>query len=169
MINQEKFYTPSEHPDGTTKLRMWNNIQRELYNRKSSLFSIQDRRSFLYGIAAAFLLYFASVGVYTTIKHTQENAKPGVVRLDEAYQSAIKDFETIIPQMVSGTAINDNDKQYIEVRKEELRKIDDAIFNFKKEIGGGDCSPLSQLRLRQLYSMKLTVLQELIDKGEKEL
>ncbi len=169
MIEKDKFYTPSELPDDSTTSRMWNTIEDELHPKKTSLFSVVDRRSFLYGIAASFILYFAIVGVYTTIQRTQEKAKPELVRLDEAYQSAIKDFETIIPQLLSASVTSEKDKQYVEVRREELRKLDEAITTFKKEIGGVDCSPLSQLRLRQLYSMKLTVLQELIDKGEKEL
>jgi len=169
MIQPDTFYQPDDHPSKQSKIRMWSAIQRETGSRKGSVFAIADFRSFAYGIAAAALLYFASVGVYSTVRQSFENSKPQVVRLDEAYQSAIEDIEKFVPQVTYSNAITEPDKNYLEDRKDQLKKIDLAIEEFKHDIGSGDCSPRTQQRLRQLYSMKLSVLQELIDKGEKVL
>ncbi|TAK53089.1 MAG: hypothetical protein EPO24_14830 [Bacteroidetes bacterium] len=169
MIQPETFYEDNEHPGTSSKHRMWKHIQRETRTPGGSVFFIADGRSFIYGIAAAVILYFTSVGAYTTIMRSLENAKPEILRLDEAYQSAIEDFEKIVPQVAYSSATSDRERNYLEVRKEQLQKIDAAITALRKEIGGGDVSPLARKQLRQLYVLKLTVLQELVDKGEIEL
>ncbi|MBI3189130.1 MAG: hypothetical protein HYZ33_00625 [Ignavibacteriales bacterium] len=169
MMKPEQFYNQQEHTDSESKKRMWQTIRKETKPPSSSLLCIESKRSFFFGIAAAILLYFTSVGIFTTIRQTIENGKPQAIRFSEAYQSAIEDFENVIPQLVSSTAISEKDKSYLQVRKEQLAKIDAAINSFEKEHRGRDVSPLIQQRLRQLYSMKLQVLQQLIDKGEIEL
>ncbi len=169
MISQEQFYKQDDYPDIPSKKRMWKAIKQGVRQPAASLFHIESRRSFLYGIAATVLLYFTSVGVYTTMKQSIEKGKPQAIRFSEAYRAAIEDFESVVPQFVNSGSINEQERSYIQVRKEQLSKIDAAIKSFQEEHGGADVSPLIQQRLRQLYSMKLQVLQQLIDKGEIEL
>ena len=54
-------------------------------------------------------------------------------------------------------------------RLAQVRKIDEAIGALRSTTGDGDLSPLLQRRLRQLYSLKLQALQQLIENGEWEL
>ncbi|MBI3194812.1 MAG: hypothetical protein HYZ34_10165 [Ignavibacteriae bacterium] len=169
MISQEQFYHQHEHPDSKSKERMWKAIRSQIRQPGASLLYIESKRSFIYGIAAALLLYFTSVGVYITIGQAIESGKPQEVRFNEAYQSAIQDFEKVLPQLTNGMFANEKERDYVRVRKEQLAKIDAAIMSFLSERGKGDVSPLAQSRLRNLYSMKLQVLQQLINQGEIEL
>ncbi|MBI5215316.1 MAG: hypothetical protein HY960_06145 [Ignavibacteriae bacterium] len=162
----EQFYSQHEHPDNETKTRMWRHIKKETTAPSSSLLYIESKRSFIYGIAAAVLLYFTSVGIYSTIQQKIENGKPQEVRFNEAYQSAIQDFEQVLPNLINGSFANEKEREYVQVRKEQLAKIDAAIATFYSERGTGDITPLAQSRLRNLYSMKLQVLQQMIDQGE---
>lgn len=167
MITPEQFYPHDDRPDDMNRRRMWTAIQRGI--SPSSLFTILDRRSFLFGVAAAVLLYFTVIGVSTSIREAMNSAKPQAVRLDEAYQSAIEEFERLVPAMAYNSTISKNDKNYVETRKQQINNIDLAIAGLKSEMQGGDLSPLKQQRLRQLYGMKLNVLQQLINYGEIEL
>jgi hypothetical protein len=167
MIRKEEFYR--ETADKPTRQRMWSAIRREIHPPRAAMFAIGDLRSFCYGGIAAALLYFAGVGLVATVRERANDAKPRAVRLDEAYQSAIEDFEKIVPAMATGGATAPNGGSYVEGRKQQLASISAAIAALKSEMQLGDLSPLKQQRLRQLYGMKLTVLQQLIDQGEFEL
>jgi hypothetical protein len=169
MIDPGKFYTHDELPDRSAKTRMWQNITRELRHAKYPLSYVIDKRSFLWGVAASVIIYFTSVGIYTTVKQSVQNSRPDVVKLDAAYQSAINEFERVIPQTVSNTGADPNAKNYIVVRKEQLSKINEAIAGLRSESAGADLSSLKQKKLRELYGMKLKVLQEMIENGEIEL
>jgi hypothetical protein len=166
MITQDKFYSKEDHPTSESRTRMWNNINRELPKRKGSFLHIMDKRSFIYGIAASFILYFTALGVVGTIKQTIEQSQPQVVKVDNAYQSAIREFEKIAPQVKYTAAANRTGQDYASVRKDQLDNLDATIESLRKETPSGDLSPLLQTRLRQLYSMKLQILQDMIENGE---
>ena len=91
------------------------------------------------------------------------------MKLDAAYQSAIEEFERVVPQIVSIGGNNPGEINYFTIRKEQLLKIDDAIAGLRSESSGSDLSSLKQKKLRELYSMKLKVLQEMVENGEIEL
>jgi hypothetical protein len=169
MIKPEQFYQQNDLPDKGTKARMWRNIRNATQRPAFSFLSIADKRSFIWGMAASVIMYFASVGIYTTVRQSVQNSRPQVVRLDAAYQSAIKEFENVVPQIVSNVGTNPGGASYVAVRKEQLLKIDGAITGLKMESTGADLSSLKQKKLRELYSMKLKVLQEMIENGEIEL
>jgi len=166
MIKPDKYYSKEDHPTSQSKKRMWYNISRKLASRKSSFLFIPDKRSFIYGIAASFILYFAVLGIADRIKQTIEQSQPQVVKVDKAYQSAIREFEKIAPQVKYTAATNRTGQDYASVRKEQLDNLDATIESLRKETPFGDLSPLLQTRLRQLYSMKLQILQDMIENGE---
>lgn len=166
MIKPDRFYKKEDNPTNQSKIRMWNDIIRELPKRKGSLLHIPDKRSFIYGIAALFILYFAALGVMGTIKQTIEQSQPQVVKVDKAYQSAIREFEKIAPHVKYTTAANRTGQDYASLRQEQLDNLDATIESLRKETPSGDLSPLLQTRLRQLYSMKLQILQDMIENGE---
>ncbi|MFI5252213.1 MAG: hypothetical protein ACHQQQ_07255 [Bacteroidota bacterium] len=169
MITPEKFYDKTDLPDRARKIRMWQNIRQEIHKPKFLSLYVADTRSFIWGMAAAVLIYFASVGVYTTVRQSIQNSQPQVVRLDAAYQSAIKEFENVVPIAGAGGSANPGEVNYITLRKDQLSKIDGAITGLKSESMGADLSTLKQQKLRELYTMKLKVLQEMIENGEVEL
>ncbi|MBI4810376.1 MAG: hypothetical protein HY800_02830 [Ignavibacteriales bacterium] len=127
MITPDKFYNKADRLTNESRNRMWKNINRELPNRKGSFIHIPDRRSFFYGIAASFILYFSTLGVVGTINKAIEQSQPSVVKIDKAYQSAIHEFEKLTPQ-VKYTAVADRAEQdYVSVRKEQLDNLDATI------------------------------------------
>ena len=60
-------------------------------------------------------------------------------------------------------------EEILSTREDQLRSLDAAIVDLKNEVNGHDLSPLKRARLRQLYSLKLRVIQEMIEQGEIEL
>jgi hypothetical protein len=166
MIQPESFYQDNDYPDPKRKRRMWQAIESETQPRKRRFVLIADARSFAYGIAASVVLYFASVGVYNTVRDSMMKSAPADVRLDAAYRSAVRDLEDVVPEAVSQMKTGDNMKEYVDLSTMQLREIDSAIVSLRSEIREGDLSPMKQQRLRHLYSTKLKVLEEMIERGE---
>jgi len=169
MIEPEKYYDADDLPGRPAKTKMWKEIKSRTGKKKVISFFVADSRSFIWGMAASVLIYFSGVGIYTTLKQSIQNSRPEVVRFDDAYQSAIREFERVVPQVVSNPEGQSKEMKYLSIRKEELSKIDAAIVSLKAESSGIDLSPLKQRKLRELYSMKLRVLQDMIENGEIEL
>lgn len=169
MINQEQFYKESDYPSGDRRKKMWGTIEREIRPEKKSFLFVQDRMSFVYGIAASVILYFTAVGVVSTVRNSIANAQPEVVRLDEAYRSAIEQFEQVAQRDVVASTGDPRVASYISAREEQLQKLNSAINELRLETKHSDVSPLKQKRLRQLYSLKLHILQEMVENGEIDL
>ncbi|MBI3585735.1 MAG: hypothetical protein HY088_01230 [Ignavibacteriales bacterium] len=167
-MKPEEYYQPNDLPDNTTKSILWHAIEKEIAPHRFSLFAINDKRSFAYGIAAALVLYLSTVGAFTLIKQLIENGQPSVVQVDKAYQSAIYEFEKVMPRVttISGSPQNSD---VLLARKDQLKLLDTAINEFKSETQNTDLSPLKRTKLRQLYSLKLQILQQMIENGEIEL
>ncbi|HAL57216.1 MAG TPA: hypothetical protein DCP63_12295 [Bacteroidetes bacterium] len=170
MIRPDEFYKPDEHLDRPTKRRIWISIQKRIPAKRPLLFFINDRRSFAYGMAATVLVYLASVGAITVARRTIENAQPTAIQVDKAYQTAISEFERFVPSVASAPSYNQIPKQgELVARNDQLRMLDEAIVALRNETNGNDVSPMKRSRLRQLYSMKLHILQQMIEQGEIEL
>jgi hypothetical protein len=166
MIAPDNFYDPTEKPSDKLKKRMWNAIQREIIHPEKKMLFILDRTSFVYGAIASLALVFTCVGIYATMSRFIDSSKPESIRLESAYESAIRQFERFVPAAANAGA---EDTKSIWTRKEQLTYLDAAIGELKRDLNGNDLSPLKRARLRQLYSVKLAVLQEMIEKGEIEL
>ncbi len=169
MINPEQFYGSGDTPSHERRRKMWNTIEEEIIGKKKSFLFIPDRISFVYGIAASVILYFTAIGVASTVRNAVADSKPEVVRLDEAYRSAIEQFERVVPLSVASSMQDEERATYLSSRKAQLQKLDNAINELRQETRNADLSPLKQKRLRQLYSLKLRVLQEMMENGEIEL
>lgn len=158
MISPDRFYAGDATPSEETKKRIWRNVKKELISPKWPRFLLAERRSFLLGMAASLLLYFSAVGIVSTIRDSFRKSQPSAVRLDEAYMNAIREFEQVIPHPVSAG-------EYVSTRQDQLAKLNAAIATLWQDAARGDLSPLKQLRLRQLYGMKLQTLQSMIENG----
>ncbi len=169
MIDKSKFYSDDDSPTKKQQKKIWNGINRNINPREKIFLHINDMRSFYYGIAASVLFIFASIGAYTTAKNILYDMKPEEMKLDNAYQSAIHEFQKVVPSFELASQKSENIKAFVNLKEEQLRFIDENISIIKGETGTTDLSPLKQLRLRQLYATKLKVLQEIIDKGEIDI
>ncbi len=169
MLDKSKFYSENDEPTRHEQKEIWKGINRNINPQRKMIFRISDMRSFYYGIAASFLFIFASIGVYTSAKNVLYNMKPEEVKLDNAYQSAIREFQKVVPSFELASQKSENVKAFVNLKEEQLKYLDENISIIKSETGTTDLSPLKQLRLRQLYAAKLKVLQEIIDKGEIDI
>lgn len=169
MIRPEDFYRSDETLDRSRRKAIWRAIEASLgkVGVKSIAF-IPDRRSFLFGVAAAVIVYFASVGVLTTVRKAIEHSTPEAIRLDDAYETAIEGFEKIVPSVSAGAAGNRGAEEYLSTRRSQLEGLDAAIDAMRKETPGADLSPLKRKRLRELYGLKLRILQEIVEDGNVE-
>jgi len=169
MIEKLKFYSENDNPSKNQQKKIWKGINRSITPGKKLIFRISDMRSFYYGMAASFLFIFASIGVYTTAKNVLYNMKPEEVKLDNAYQSAIKEFQKVVPSYEHASQKSENIKVFVNMKEEQLKYLDENIAAIRKETGTTDLSPLKQMYLRQLYAAKLKVLQEIIGTGEIDI
>ena len=169
IIGQEKYYSNEDMPDRKTQNKMWNEIQKEIHLSKRTLFMIPDRRSFLYGLAASLLIYLSSVGIYHLASDFIERSQPPVVRIDNAYTSAIMEFERVIPIATPAVTQFQHSLGRKKVWEEQLKLLDNAINELRNETNHNDCSLLKQARLRSLYNMKLQIFQKMIEQGDIEL
>lgn len=166
-MKAEQFYTDDDRPSREAKKRMWAIISRST-GQSHILFAVRDSRSFFAGMAAAALLLLSGTGLYFLANHFVESRQPREVRFDDAYRSAIKEFEEILPSPVQVSSVETNGGR-LESRIQQLALIDAAITELRLGIARTDVSPLKRSRLRQLYSMKLRVLQDIIEQGDMEL
>ena len=169
MIDPKDFYASHDEPSRRTIHAIWSAVEKTVAPGKTPIFFIRDVRSFAYGIAAAFLLYSSSIGVWQVVKQGVEAGQPTELKLDEAYLSAIGELERVIPVAASSQQQTSELVKALTARKEQLRLLDEAITGLRLETGNNDLSPMKHSRLRQLYSLKLQVIQQMIEHGEIEL
>ncbi|MFH0989331.1 MAG: hypothetical protein V1799_04855 [bacterium] len=169
MIHPDEFYNPEDCPAPDRREMMWNRIASRFLPAKRGLFSVLDRRSFLYGAAAMIVLYLSLTGAYHTLRGMIDNSQPTVLKLDHAYQSAITEFERVLPAVANTQSQVEPILGQMKARKEQIRLLDDTIQMLRTEANGVDLSPTKRSRLRELYSMKLQILQQMIEQGEIEL
>lgn len=161
----ENFYTDDDMPNQAAKKRMWSGIQDSLPNKKVTVLSV-DRRSFIYGMVASFIVVFCSVGAYTTYRQIFSNGEKGAVKAEKAYQVAIKEFERAVPASEEHNTVN---SEILEERKKHIALIDEEIANVHREFSSADQADIKQSKLRRLYRMKLSILLNMVENGEMEL
>jgi hypothetical protein len=169
MIRSEDFYTSGDSPGKRNIAGMWRRIQRQAAPLQSDTWFVSDRRSFMFGMAATIVLGLALVGAGTLARQTFENAQPQPIRLEQAYVSAINEFEHVLPFVTAKVSQIPQSKEELTQRAQQLSLVDAAIGQLRLQTNGTDMSPLIRVRLRQLYAMKLQILQQMIEKGEIEL
>lgn len=166
-MKPEHFYRDDDHPSRHAKARMWAAISKST-KQSRIVFTVRDSRSFFAGMAAAAVLLLSGSGLYSLVNQFVESRQPKEVRFDDAYRSAIKEFENILPSPVQVSSVETNSGR-LQSRLEHLALIDSAITELRADIARTDLSPVKRSRLRQLYSMKLQVLQDIIQQGDMEL
>lgn len=167
MIDPNAFYAKNDLPDDKTKQSMWSGIKRSLFPARTAPSFVFEKRSFAYGMAASFILIFSCVGIYSTIVRIIEVAQPQEIRMESAYQTAIREFENVALSSDSrGASSGKHDLTAIQTI--QLQYLNDAINELRQETRSNDLSPLKRLRLHELYNMKLKLLQEMIQQGDIE-
>ena len=166
MISPNDFYADREHPTRNETKAMWDRIGPSVPSSRPSLWRGLERRSFVFGMAAAIVLMFATVGVYTTLRNAIEVAQPAAVQIDRAYQSAIDEFEKVAVRYDAASPATGATTDLAASRQEQLSILETAISALRSETNSHDISPLMRSRLRELYSKKLALLQVMVEQGD---
>ena len=169
MIDPNEFYGTPNSPSEDSKSRMWETIESRIIPPVHKRLFALERRSFLYGIAAAIILGFTSIGIYVTVKNSIDYAQPPVVRIDRAYQSAIHEFEKVSLDLDVTDSTLPSHAEVRASRQEQLRELETAIAELRVDTRPSDLSPLKQTKLRELYAKKLSLLQTMLEQGDLEL
>jgi hypothetical protein len=169
MIRPEDFYTSDDSPRRRNIAGIWRRIQRQASPLKPDTWFVSDGRSFMFGMASTIVVGLALVGAWTLARQTFENGQPQPIRLEQAYVSAINEFEHVLPFVTAKLSQIPHSKEELTQRSQQLSLVDAAIVQLRLQTNGSDMSPLIRVRLRQLYAMKLQILQQMIEKGEIEL
>jgi hypothetical protein len=162
-----EFYKKSDSPDFKTRLRMWNSVRREIRKEKQSYYGL-DFRSFSLGMAAAVILFFSFIGIRSTVLNFIESKRPLDERINRVYDETIDKLENKLPMVLSGKKKSVNVDDLIEVQLEGLESINDAIVDLKLNQDSYNQSPVKQRRLRELYKMKLEIINAIIAIEENE-
>lgn len=162
MIDKKEFYGNEATIPFRSKSRMWKNIKNELKPGHSGFFASIEYRSFAFGMAAAVILFFTSVGIKTTWENYMETRIPVNQKINTVYTDAIGKFESTLPVLVKGAVKSNRQERLLAVKKEELETIDEAIKLLNNDLAKNDNSPLIQSKLRELYGMKLKVIGEIL-------
>jgi len=164
MTTPQEFYSPSEEPTRREHDAMWRRISGGFAPSERQHLLTFERRSFLFGMAATLVLMFAVVGVYTTVNTAIEKAQPAAVQIDNAYRSAIDEFEKVAVRYDRPGA-----SDLATSRQNQLQLLESAIGSLRSETNSHDISPMMRSRLRELYSKKLALLQVMVEQGDIEL
>lgn len=168
MISPEDFYEAADHPAPEVRRKLWKMIERQLPHKRPPLFIIPDRRSFIFGIAASVVLYLASMGAIQVVRQTSERSQEPALKLDRAYQSAIRELESVVPHFAMQAKSADRSGQ-VASWEQQLGLVSTAITDLRHEIETKGPSTIKLTRLRELYTLKLQVLQSMIEHGDMEL
>jgi hypothetical protein len=169
MIEPNDFYSHEDGPAAKSRSAMWRRIRRSSPGLRRETVLIADTRSFLYGMAATLVIGLALLGAWTLARQSFENAQPTPLRLEQAYVSAIHEFERVVPAVATKSANQPRLAGQLRSRQEQLNLINAAIADLRRETNGKDLSPMKRDNLRGLYSQELKILQEMIEEGEIEL
>jgi hypothetical protein len=169
MIKPDDFYSRGDTPGEKQKEAMWAAIKRHTTAPSSVTSFVWDRRSFAFGMAASLILGLALYGGWSILREALEASRPQPLRLERAYVSAIREFEQILPTSGGDQSQSTRAVGQLTKRKEQLELVDRAITDLRLQTNGTDLSPLKRDKLRQLYGMKLQILQQMIEEGEIEI
>ncbi len=168
MITPGQFYSKEDEPRPEERSAMWNRIARKIGAPRPAAIFVFDRKSFVYGMAASFVLIFAAAGVYSVVERIAERSRPPEIRADKAYQSAIVEFEELVAS-ASTVAVSPGEEELTRLQRSRLEYVNRAITQLKDELNTRDLSPLKRRRLLELYTVKLSLLQEIVRRGGMEL
>lgn len=160
-------YTPSDLPDPTEKKEMWNQISDSLHEEKAPVLSLHWR-SFWIGNAAAILIGFALVGLFSTGKILMKDDQK-IPLNDQMYQtltSATDQLKDITPMLIEQAS--EPRKMSIESTAMAIEEIDRLINEIRDDMLINGVTPIKQHNLKRLYATKLDFYKDLLLKEDNE-
>lgn len=158
-MDKQKIYPDIDSPTELEQKKMWSAIQPHLsptINLKSSF----HWRSFWIGNAAALLLLFAGVGVYSTVNYMFGEPRQSTERMYTALSTATDQLKEITPILIEQA--ESQNKSSIESTAEAIAEIDQLIEELKTDMLLHGATPSKQSNLKQLYATKLDFYRDLL-------
>ncbi len=162
MKQQNKFYERNESPDSELSKKMWNEIEKNIIsNRKEFNFTI-ERKSFTIGFSAAAIFVLIIFNLYAFLSNIAFNNEPEIMKINRTYSKTISRMEILLPASLFDENQSINLDEQLVANLENLNGVNQAINELYSDFSSQDLSLIKQERLRNLYKMKLDVLESLI-------
>lgn len=158
-MDKQKIYPDIDSPTGQEKEKMWSAIQSHLspiINPENSF----HWRSFWIGNAAALLLLFAGIGIYSTTKYMLSDTRQSTERMYTALSTATDQLKEITPILIEQA--ESQNKSSIKSTAEAIAEIDQLIEELKTDMLLHGATPSKQSNLKQLYATKLDFYRDLL-------
>lgn len=158
---KNSFYTSPDFPTEKENNTMWEEIESSLPKPKSKFINVHWR-SFWIGNAAAVLILFASIGLFSTGKLLLENNSEGSSdeQVYETLSSASDQLKGLTPLLIEqATELN---KSSIESTAMAIEEIDLLIQEIKEDMLINGASPTKRNNLKRLYATKLDFYKDLL-------
>lgn len=162
------FYNPSEQPTSEEKEIMWKSISQQLDSQKTPTILNLHWRSFWVGNAAAILVGFALIGIYSTsnffLDTTQQ--KDSEQQVYETLKTATNQLRELPPLLINEAS--ENHKHSLESTMHAIEEIDILIDELKEDILLKGETPVKRNTLKRLYATKLEFYTDLLLNQEFE-
>lgn len=157
-----KLYLPSDLPSSKEKRSMWNEIESALPNNEKVKNGTLHWRSFWIGNAAALLIGFALIGIFSTGKLLLESKK-GANSQEKVYETltAATDQLKNLPPLLIDQASEFN-KSSLKSTTIAIEEIDQLIEEIKLDMAINGETPAKRTSLKQLYATKLDFYKDLL-------
>lgn len=161
-----KFYSNNDNASSFEKHEMWNHIYPKILTQPKTTLSLMHWRSFWLGNAAAILIIFAVIGIFTSVTSLLniENDGSSEEKMYQTLTSANDELNNL-PPLIIDQASNIN-KASLESTFLAIKEIDSLIEEIKKDMIENGETPVKRSNLKRLYATKLDFYKELLLKEE---
>ncbi len=159
-MKKNSFYSEEDFPSPIQKKGMWNQIEQKIPKKKSTN-NILHWRSFWIGNAAAVLLIFAGIGMFSTIKNlTSSSRQTANEQMYKTLSTATQQLQDLTPLLIQEA--QEQNRPSIESTAAAIEEIDRLIDEIKSDITINGTSPAKESSLKRLYATKLDFYKEIL-------
>ncbi len=163
LIMDNSFYNPSDHPSSFEKKAMWNNISSSLEHKKEPKIINLHWRSFWIGNAAAVIVAFALIGVFSMSNEFWDSSSRQNNSDEQVYETLNTATDKLreLPPLLIDQASEPN-KSSLESTALAIEEIDRLIDEIKEDMLINGETPVKRNNLKRLYATKLDFYKELL-------
>lgn len=164
-MKELNFYSEEDFPSAIQKQQMWKDIEEALPAKKTSNVHMHWR-SFWIGNAAAVLLVFAGIGMYSTISNLSATTSTTEEQVYQTLSTATQQLKDLTPLLIQQA--QEQNRPSIESTAGAIEEIDRLINEIKTDIYINGSSPAKESSLKRLYATKLDFYKELLLNQEEQ-
>ncbi len=164
-MKDRKLYSDQDFPTPFQKEKMWDAIAGDLSEVKQT--PVFHWKSFWIGNAAAILLIFAGIGMYSTVSNLGiSDTNTTEEQMFEALNAATQKLQNVTPLLIQQA--QEQNKSSIESTADAIEEIDRLIAEIKADINLNGTSPAKESSLKRLYATKLDFYKEILLNQEEQ-